>query len=108
MSEQAIVDFFTKVSEDVSLQKAVDYIFANNEGAAANQPLADLAVSQGYQITVENLEQLRLAIKARKEGSDELSEEDLESVTGGMMYPNSITQAVEIGITLLKAQAHSW
>ena len=83
MSEQAVADFFNKVSEDESLQKEVDSIFANNEGTSINQPLADVAVKHGYEITAEDMEQLRLAIKAQNEKSDELNDEELEAVAGG-------------------------
>ncbi len=81
--EQTVVDFFTKVKEDKSLQEEVGSIFANNEGADANQPLADLATKYGYKITAEQMEELRLAIKAKKE-EGELNEEQLESVAGGV------------------------
>lgn len=85
MSEQAIVDFFKKVSEDESLKNEVNSIFANNKGITANQPLAEMAVKHGYEVTAEEMEQLHLAIKAQKEKSDEISEEELESVSGGII-----------------------
>ena len=108
MSEQAVADFFNKVSEDESLQKEVDSIFANNEGTSINQPLADVAVKHGYEITAEDMEQLRLAIKAQNEKSDELNDEELEAVAGGFSVPmpnfTSMGETVNVPIsTLAKA-----
>ncbi len=98
MRERALADFFKTVGENKSLQKEVGSIFANNEVTFINQPLANLAVKHGYRVTAEDMEQLRLAIKAQKEktdelikiikdqnkNSDELSDEELDAVAGGV------------------------
>ena len=84
MSQQAVADFMTKVSENESLQKEFDSVLDHNEGMSVNQALADLGVNHGYEITAEDMEKLRLALKAQKGESDELSEDELETVAGGL------------------------
>lgn len=97
MSQQAVADFMKKVNEDESLQKEFDSVVTNNEGiSATNQALADLGVNHGYEITAEDMEKLRLALKAQTEESDELSEEALETVAGGGIF--AVAAATALGI----------
>jgi len=77
MSWEAIEGFFAKVSQDQTLQKAVQEAYADGVNAEAHATVVDLAAGQGFEFSVDKLDQAWAA----QEG--ELSDDQLENVAGG-------------------------
>ena len=70
MSRDAFADFVKKLNTDEELRKAAKERFQGLEGKVPEDELLEFAEEQGYAFTVE-------------EAKEELSEAELEGVTGG-------------------------
>jgi predicted ribosomally synthesized peptide with nif11-like leader len=79
MSATTLQEFFAKVSEDQALQTELSRAMTSENYC---QFVVDLASSQGYHFTVEELTQAIDAWHAQADAG-ELEEEELESIAGG-------------------------
>lgn len=101
MSVEALRDFGKRVLEDPELkQKAKEIGIANVDG------IIDLAKQNGFEISKEDFENLAKEFKA----NDELSEEDLDKVAGGII---TVGLAAAAGLatavgSLVATEADDW
>ncbi|QZZ21560.1 Nif11-like leader peptide family natural product precursor [Leptothermofonsia sichuanensis E412] len=98
MSNTAVQEFLTKVSEDQALQEELAKAM---EAEDDRQAVTDLAQSKGYSFTADELWQeiqARQAEAQQRQESGELSEEELEAVAGGEFLIATST-AVGLGLT---------
>ncbi len=82
MSAEAVSDFLQKVAEDEALMGELAQAMEAEDDRAA---VAQLAISKGYDITPDEL--WAEVQKRQAEAGSELSEEELESVAGGFLFP---------------------
>jgi predicted ribosomally synthesized peptide with nif11-like leader len=83
MSTTAVQDFLTKVSEDQSLQGELAKALESDND---RQAVTALAQANGYEFSSDELWaeiQARQTDLAKRQESDELSDEELEAVAGG-------------------------
>ncbi len=89
MTIAAVQEFLTKVSEDPTLQEQIAKAMESDND---RQAVTDLARSQGFEFTSEELGQeiqnRENAFRQQPE-SGELSEDELESVAGGTLIINT-------------------
>ncbi|AFZ53165.1 Nif11-like leader peptide family natural product precursor [Cyanobacterium aponinum] len=92
MSKEAVEEFFAKIPEDDNLQqKLVSILQADIDH---RQETAKLAQEYGFDITAEELSEevkKRQEEFAQRQESGELSEEELESVAGGLSFPGTFS-----------------
>lgn len=81
MSQQACVEFFTKINTDAALQQEVGAALEGKEETAVASALAEIGAKYGYEFTVEEATQKHQEIIAAADG--ELDEEALAKVAGG-------------------------
>lgn len=79
MSIETVNQFLTKVSQDEKLQTELSQAVKEQESATAAVELAD---QHGYKFTPEEFEQQIQKMQKAQDG--ELSEEELETVAGGL------------------------
>ncbi len=98
MSIEAVNQFLTKVSEDQELQaELATAMEAENDRTAATE----LAAKHGYNFTSEELAseiENRQSEFQSKHEVNELSEEELEAVAGGLCTPAVATAVVSAGV----------
>jgi predicted ribosomally synthesized peptide with nif11-like leader len=103
--QQAIDDLFMTANQNEVLKRQL-------EAATSPESLVEVAARQGYQLTVADLETLHHRIQEQAQlnaddlDDDELSEEELELVTGGffssfkrIFVPRNNNNAVEVSRT---------
>jgi len=84
--EQAIDDLFMAANSDETLKKQL-------EAASSPESLVKIAARQGYKLTVADIETLRRRTQQQAQlhsdefDDDELSEQELELVAGGLVGP---------------------
>ena len=81
-AQQAIDELFMAANQDETLKEQL-------EGVSSPESLVEVAARQGYQLTVADLETLRRRTQQQAqlnsdEFDDELSEQELELVAGGL------------------------
>jgi predicted ribosomally synthesized peptide with nif11-like leader len=87
--EQAIDDLFMAANSDETLKKQL-------EAATSSESLVDIATRQGYELTVADLEMLlrqnqqQAQLHSDEFDDDELSEQELELVAGGIVRPSPV------------------
>jgi predicted ribosomally synthesized peptide with nif11-like leader len=84
MSNPKVQEFLNKIGEDSSLQTELSHALESDND---RQAVTDLAKSKGYEFSSDELwaeVQKRQAEFATKQTAGELSEEDLETVAGGL------------------------
>ena len=99
MTNQAVVNFMEKVAQDKELQSQLSEVLASQfDDRQATNSAAELAKKHGFDFTSE---QLSAEIKKRQEefqqrveSGAELSEQELETVSGGTLIPLAIAVAV--------------
>jgi predicted ribosomally synthesized peptide with nif11-like leader len=85
-AQQAIDDLYVAANQDERLKEQL-------EAAINPESLVEVAVRQGYQLTVADLEKLRRRTQEQAQlysdefDDDELSEQELETVAGGLRCP---------------------
>jgi predicted ribosomally synthesized peptide with nif11-like leader len=82
-AQQAIDELFMAANQDETLKEQL-------EGVSSPESLVEVAARQGYQLTVADLETLRHRTQQQAqlnsdEFDDELSEQELELVAGGLL-----------------------
>lgn len=82
MSAEAVNDFLKKVAEDEALMGELAQAMEAEDDRAA---VAQLAISKGYDVTPDEL--WAEVQKRQAEAGTELSDEELESVAGGFLFP---------------------
>jgi hypothetical protein len=83
MTIQNMTIFITDALENQALANELVSVVGDKEGAAANQAVAELAQSKGYDVTIEDA--AALSESALTAGTDgELSDADLDGVSGGL------------------------
>ncbi len=82
MSAEAVSDFLKKVAEDEALMGELAQAMEAEDDRAA---VAQLAISKGYDVTADEL--WAEVQKRQAEAGTELSDEELESVAGGFLFP---------------------
>jgi len=89
MSVENVLEFMKSVASDTVLQQRLAEGLVGRTGREADQVVVELARRHGLHFTVEESRQARDAVKRRlvREGQlqGELSDDDLESVTGGVL-----------------------
>ena len=113
MSTESVEKFFQKVSEDQALQTGlVTALEADNDREAVTQ----LANSSGFSFTADELwaeVQKRQSEFETRQSSGELSDEELETVAGGLtpaitfMVTLGVTAATTVGLTIGSATYHA-
>ena len=89
-AQQAIYDLYMAANHDEALKRQL-------EAATSPESLVEMAARQGYELTVADLETLHRRIQEQAQlnadelDDDELSEEELELVSGGGFF-SSITR----------------
>lgn len=114
MSEQAMGEFLAAADKDKTLADAFTSAIADNEGPAVLAAIASVAQSNGFDVTVDDVEAVREKILAAQEAQGELSDEQLENVAGGEMITVGIVATTLVigavtagGLTVGGALAHS-
>jgi predicted ribosomally synthesized peptide with nif11-like leader len=84
-AQQAIDELFMAANQDKTLKEQL-------EAVTSPESLVEVAVRQGYELTVADLETLRHRVQEQAQlhsgefDDDELSEQELELVTGGVGF----------------------
>jgi predicted ribosomally synthesized peptide with nif11-like leader len=81
MSSDAAVEFLNKAMADQALQQEINAAVAGRDEAAAAEAVVAVGRKHGYEFSAEEVQQARAAVKDRR--SRELSDQDLQSVSGG-------------------------
>ena len=81
MTISAVQEFLTKVGEDQSLQAELTQAL---EGGNERQAVTKLGQSKGYEFSSEELMAEIQKRQAAAEQADQLSDDDLEEVAGGV------------------------
>lgn len=92
MSKEAVKQFFAKISDDDNLQQELVSILQADINH--REETAKLAREYGFDITAEELSEevkQRQEEFAQRQESGELSEEELESVAGGLSLPGTFS-----------------
>jgi predicted ribosomally synthesized peptide with nif11-like leader len=84
MSSDAANQFVNKAMADQALQQEVNAAVAGRDEAAAAEAVVAVGRTHGYEFSAEEVQAARAAVKDRR--SRELSDEDLQSVSGGWFY----------------------
>ncbi len=84
MSKESLQSFLEKASSERKLKGEIETAFAAYEGKEALEKFVKIGSTQGYEFSVEE------TISLFSSGSEELSEEALDGVTGGMEYRHFI------------------
>jgi predicted ribosomally synthesized peptide with nif11-like leader len=84
-AQQAIDDLYVAANSDETLKKQL-------EAASSPESLVKIAACEGYELTVADIETLRRCTQQQaqlhlEEFDDELSEQELELVAGGIKNP---------------------
>jgi len=110
MSMQAMASFLEKTQSDGALTENLVQILANNEGDEITSKVIDLAKANGFDITASDVEETRKQFAQHAEAGDgELSDDDLENVSGGIgaLTMPSYFDLVKAGETVLKSGVNS-
>jgi predicted ribosomally synthesized peptide with nif11-like leader len=81
MSSDAANQFLNKAMADQALQQEINAAVAGRDEAAAAEAVAAVGRKHGYEFSAEEVQAARAAVKDRR--SRELSDQDLQSVSGG-------------------------
>jgi predicted ribosomally synthesized peptide with nif11-like leader len=87
-AQQAIDDLLTAANQDETLKGQLETI-------TSPESLVEIAIRQGYQLTVADLERLlhrnqeQVQFDSNEFDDDELNEQELEVVVGGTYIPNT-------------------
>ena len=93
MSVQAVVDFLAKAQEDAALQEQIKNTLKQGDVDANRSQLSQIAADSGFVFSVADYSQALEQIK--KSGkSGELSDTDLEEVSGGASYSFSLSSSL--------------
>jgi len=86
MSMQAMASFLEKTQSDEALTENLVQILANNEGDEITSKVIVLAKEHGFEITASDVEETRKQFAQHAEDADgDLSDDDLENVSGGLL-----------------------
>ena len=78
MSKQDVENFLKQLTDDITLREQLSAKLANAEDSAIGETVIDFATEVGFDINADDLEWLNNALS-----EDALSDEALDSVTGG-------------------------
>ena len=95
MSQEATQAFVDRINEDETFR---DQLVA----AGDNEARVSLAQDAGFDVTAEDLAELR-----RQNNVEELSEDDLQKIAGGGTTGTTVS-AVTLTVTLAAAQVAAW
>jgi len=99
MSMQAMASFLEKTQGDEVLAENFVDILANNEGDEITSKVIDLAKVNGFDITASDVEETRKQFEQVTEAGDgELSDDDLENVSGGVVVSATVAAAIITGV----------
>ena len=90
MTISAVQEFLTKVGEDQSLQAELTQAL---EGGNERQAVTKLGQSKGYEFSSEELMAEVQKRQAAAEQADQLSDDDLEAVAGGVTPTITVASA---------------
>ncbi|WP_213473771.1 hypothetical protein [Thalassospira tepidiphila] len=84
MSAQAMADFLVEANQNEALAVGMVEAIGDKEGAAATSAVAEYANQNGYDVTEEDAAEAQMALVKATEGEGELSDDDLDDVSGGI------------------------
>lgn len=84
MTIQNMTTFITDALENEALANELVSVVGIKTGTAANQAVAELARSKGYDVTTEDAATLNESILNADGADGELSDDDLDNVSGGL------------------------
>ena len=82
MSKQDVENFLKQLTDDITLREQLSATLANAEDSAIGETVVAFANEAGFDISAEDLEWLNNALS-----EDALSDEALDSMTGGFSFP---------------------
>jgi predicted ribosomally synthesized peptide with nif11-like leader len=84
MSSDAANQFLNKAMADQALQQEINAAVAGKDEAAAAEAVVAIGRTHGYEFSADEVQTARAAVKERL--SRELSDQDLQSVSGGNSF----------------------
>ncbi len=109
MSAEAAIQFFDKIKGDSQLEQEMVQAVEGKDEKESAEIVAKLAATKGYELTSDELlaeMQKRMKdLEKSNEAGEELSDEQLEAVSGGLLFSGSLAiggLTMAAGFTLLK------